>query len=244
MELTFCHPEFECEVREQLGIFDRPLTDADARNVRSLDLTNFSFSLEDLDTLSRFTELTDLGIEMHIVSSSFWRSFSKMQDLYLCCWGGPVDFDSFRKMEDLKSLWVSGGDLSDIDFLNLNALTNLKKLRILGLHEFGTVDLAPLREMPQLRIFYLGWAKKVIDIETIGTMTQLNELKLNGLYVDDLDFLYMLPDTLQLEMCGNHVYGGVDPAKWNRFSKHNISEISVGDYKFDHIDLSALSSNE
>lgn len=34
MRLTFCHPEFEQEVRERLNVFDRDLTDADASLVR------------------------------------------------------------------------------------------------------------------------------------------------------------------------------------------------------------------
>ena len=53
-------------------------------------------------------------------------------------------------------------------------------------------------------------------------------------------FLDTLPDTLRLEMCGNHVYGGVDATKWKRFAEHDICEISVGDQPFAYIDLSVL----
>ena len=51
MQLSFCHPEFEKEVREQINIFDRAITDNDVLSVVELDLSNFDFKEEDIDTL-------------------------------------------------------------------------------------------------------------------------------------------------------------------------------------------------
>ena len=62
MKLTFCHPEFEQEVRERLNVFDRELTDADASLVRELDLSNFDFKEDDIETLFLFSNLTSLDV--------------------------------------------------------------------------------------------------------------------------------------------------------------------------------------
>ena len=247
MDILFHHHEFEYEVRDKLGIPSDPITEEDVLRVTELDLSNFDFLQEDREILALFNNLTSLDINIGYTPSEYWHNFPKLKHFYLCYWGDSVDFVSFQKMTDLEMLWVSGGDYSSIDYLNLEALTDLKHLHYLELHEFGAVDLLPLSRIPQLRGFALRYANKVKNIGVIGSMCQLEELVLDGLHVDSLDFLDLLPDTVQLEMCGNHVYGGVDATKWKRFSKHDICEISVGDYPFNpfgYIDLSVLDGND
>lgn len=247
MGIQFHHPGFEYEVRSNLGKPDEPITEEDALRVTKLDLSDFEFLQEDRNTLVLFKNLTSLDIDIGYTPSEYWHNFPKLKHFSLCYWGGNVDFTSFQKMTDLEMLWVSGGDYSSIDYLNLEALVALRQLHYLELHEFGKVDLLPLSKMPQLNSFALRYADKVENNEIIGSMCQLKELVLDGLYVNSLDFLDSLPDMLQLEMCGNHVYGGVDAARWKRFSKHDICEISVGDHPFDpfeHIDLSVLDGND
>lgn len=240
MVLCFNHSEFEEEVRIAAGIFDRPITEEDVLHVTRLDLSNFDFLPEDMDTLSTFHNLKALDINIGQTHPSFWHSFVYMEDLCVVCWGDCFDFISFRKMTKLTSLTVSGGDYSGINYLNLDALIPLEHLRYLQLHEFGSIDLLPLASMPQLREFELRYANNPINIDVIGSLSQLEALTIDGLYVKDLNFLDSLPDQLQLEMCGNHVHGGVDPRKWKRFAKHDICEISVQDSPFEYIDLSQV----
>ena len=185
MELKFYHYEFEQEVRNQLSVFDRPITDVDARMVTELDLTNFSFKDDDVETLIHFCNLKILGIEMEAKDSTFWNCFSELEDLYWCCWGSAIDFKVFANMKNLTSLCVSGGDYSDIEYKNLDALKELKKLSFLELHEFGPVDIAPLGQMTWLKSLALRYSSKVKNIDTIGTMTFLEELCLDGLYVEN-----------------------------------------------------------
>lgn len=247
MDVVFHHHEFEDEVRSNLRKHNSPITEEDVLCVTELDLSNFNFLREDSETLCLFKNLTSLDINIGHTIPEFWSNFPKLKHLYLCCRGHSVDFTSFQEMQDLEDLLISGGDLSSIDYLNLDALVDLKHLYYLELHEFGTVDLLPLCKMPQLKSFALRYAGEVENIEVIGSMHQLEELELDGLYVDSLDFLDSLPDTLQLKMCGNHVYSGVNAAKWKRFSVYDICEISVGEHPFDpfgYIDLSALNVDE
>ena len=56
-----------------------------------------------------------------------------MEALYVCV-GDDFDFASFQNMKELSYLFVSGGDYSGVDYLNLEALLPLEKLRELRLH--------------------------------------------------------------------------------------------------------------
>ncbi len=239
MELQFNHPEFEDEVRTELGIFNRPITEEDALLVSHLDLSNFDFRTEDMETLLFFKNLKNLNANMWHSTPEFWHNFQHIEELYVCV-GDDFDFSSFQNMKDLSDLFVSGGDYSGVDYLNLEALLPLEKLRKMHLHEFGSVDLLPLASMPQLRELGLHYANKIHNIDVVGDLSQLEELRLTGLYVDSLDFLDRLPDHVRLEMCGIHVYDGVDPQKWKRFAEHDICEISIKDKSYEYIDLSVL----
>ena len=151
-----------------------------------------------------------------------------------------MDFNCFRHMVNLNNLCVSGGDYSGIDYLNLGALQGLKRLEALELHEFGSVDIAPLGSMTQLKWFALRYPDKVINIETISSMVFLEELVLHDLWLDNADFLDGLPDTVRLEMCGMQFYNNVDVRKWKRFTNRDICEIEVKNEYWEYIDLSAL----
>lgn len=240
MDLIFQHSGFEAVVREQLSVFDRPLTEEDAASVTHLDLSEFGFSDEDIDTLCLFKNLKSLSIEIGQTSAAFWRHFNYLEDLYLICLGNYVDFRYFENMKNLTSLVVSGGDYSGIDFQNLQALAPLKHLEELILHEFGHVDIQPLASMPQLKNLGLHYANHVYNIDVIETMVQLESLALVDLKVESLDFLDQLPDQLRLEMSGISVHNSVDPKKWRRFSEHDVSEITTADKPFEYINLSEL----
>lgn len=239
MELQFYHPEFEEEVRTQLEILDRPITEEDVLSVLRLDLSNFDFPAEDMKTLSFFKNLKALDINIRHSTPDFWLNFPHMEDLYACV-GDDFDFTSFQNMKELSYLFVSGGDYSNIDYLHLESLLPLEKLREVHLHKFGSVDLLPLSSMPQLRELGVHYANKVHNINIIGLLSQLEELRLMGLDVESLDFLDQLPGHIRLEMCSIHVYCGVEPLKWKRFVEHDICEISVNDKPYEYIDLSAL----
>lgn len=245
MNLLFHNSEFEHEVREQLKIFDRGITDADALLVSELYLLNFDFENKDIDTLIHFKNLKNLSLQIKNTDSSFWSNFSQLKYLCLISLDGPVDFSIFHDMKNLISLTVSGGDYSDIAFENLENLIPLEHLEHLELHEFGSADLSPLASMNSLKSLAVRYPCEVKNIATIGKMTQLERLVLDGLYVENLDFLDMLPDSVELEMCGIEIYGTphVDVGKWKRFLKRDICEIEVKNQYWEYIDLSALNSN-
>lgn len=239
MELTLVRPEFEKQVREKLNIYDRPITEQDVLAITDIDLSEL-YRCDELETLSHFHNLTSLSVSTGNVPATFWNNFPLMEELCWICLNGPVDFNCFRHMPNLNNLCVSGGDYSGIDYINLYALQGLKKLEALELHEFGSVDIAPLGSMTQLKWFALRYADKVINIETISKMGFLEELVMDDLWLENADFLDGLPDTVRLEMCGMQFYNDVDVRKWRRFKERDICEIEVKHEYWEYIDLSAL----
>ena len=111
----------------------------------------------------------------------------------------------------------------------LDSLIPLPHLESLTLHEFGSVDLAPLAHMPRLRQLSLLYADSVEGIEAIGKLHHLERLSLCGLTLEQLDFLDALPAHIMLELCGIEIIGETDAvaAKWRRFPRRDICGIQV-----------------
>ena len=243
MELSFRNPKFENEIRNQLNIFDRAITDNDALLITELDLTCFCMENEDLDLLIYFKNLTDLSLETGNKNILFGNSFPKLESLLWITGRSSVDFSIFSGMKNLTDLTVSGGDYSNITFENLDALISLQKLRELELHEFGASDFAPLKEMKQLKFLSVCYSDKVKNIEAIGAMTHLEKLTLVGLTVEHLDFLDTLPDHIKMEMCDIQISSPetVDVKKWNRVPNRDIGEIKIKvNGLWESLDLSEL----
>lgn len=229
--LIFHHREFENEVRQQTQIFDRPVPAEEVKTVKQLDLSNFDFLEEDEQTLMLFCGLERLFINTASENHSFLSALTNLKELDLTCHNerNTVDFRVFRHLEKLQWLFVSGGDISDIDFLNLDALIEVPSLRVLRLHEFGTVDLQPLAQMPWLTDFFCGYANDVAHMEAIGNLRDLKSLELVAVKADTLDFLDMLPADMHLELCGVTVQKDSGTERLQRFSSYDICEMTIGD---------------
>ncbi len=228
--LVFHHREFERDVRKKLNKPEGQITDSDVSVITELVCTNYTFKHEDLDTLKCFINLEKLFIETIDSDLSFLCSFRKLKELEVICISSAdeIDFSAFSELRNLECLFVSGGDISDIDFINTNALTGLKKLTDLSFHEFGTVDLSFLNQMPWIEEFLCGYAYEVLNIESIGKLKKLESLTLIDIEIENLDFLDSLPDTMSLELCGLEIQNGIDMEKLKRFSETDIDEITVG----------------
>lgn len=228
--ITFHHPEFEEAVREELNIMDGPITEQDLLKVNSLECFNFDFETEDLETLKCCRNLRRLDFNNYTGVLDFFDSFPLLEELYIETRGQQncVDFQVFSKLHCLKKLWISGGPASDMDLTHLNALCLLKDLRLLHLHEFGKVDLLFLERMPWLEDFACRYGNEVKDAASIGALMNLSSLCLDGIEVDDLDFLDSLPDSMFLQMCGVEVHEGINPDKLRRFREVDVAEMTVG----------------
>ena len=236
--LSFLNRKFTATAWNAVKVLDRPPVPADALQVKRLDCTEYDFSEADLKLLCAFHCLESLSISLGSCDLSFLSTFPHLKWLYLECWNreNRVDFRSFTVLSDLEYLCVSGGDLSDMDYLNLSALTGLRGLRSLHLHEFGETDLAPLAEMPWLEEFSCGYANHISHIEAVGSLQNLKTLTLQGLETDNLDFLALLPADMELVLCGLNVKDICRPALWQRFRKADVCEITFTDGYFGDAD--------
>ena len=158
MELQFHNKEFEDVVRHELLIYDRPLTDEDALLAYDLDCSEFTFDIEDCETLCAFKNLDWLSINVGFEDLSFLKELPELEELSMEFYRHNFDFSYLVPLQNLRTLFVSGGDISDFEFHNFEELTKLPHLEDLSLHEFGTVNLAALRQMPYLKGFFCGYA--------------------------------------------------------------------------------------
>ena len=228
-ELTFIDPRFESTVRDQLDIYDRPIFGSDVLKVGFLDCSNFTFrETADLPTLMLFRNLHTLHLEIAADDFSFLRAFPKLTELSICCVNQTFfDVRSLTHLDSLHDLFLCADPGYSIELRHLDALPTLKNLRDLSLHDVGSIDLAPLCEMPWLEYFSCCYAAEVKNIDAIGHLTDLKSLSLVDLAVDDLSFLDLLPDKMELTACGLEIKNGFERQRLTRFLEHDISEITV-----------------
>ena len=226
-ELLFYNKRFEKAVRNELQIFDRPITEEDALKAEKLSCWEFTFDIEDCDTLSAFKNLTYLEINVGFEDLSFLDNLQNLADLSIDFYRDNFDFAYLLPLKKLEIVFISGGDMSGFKFHNFEALTKLPNLKDIGLHEFGTVDLSALKDMPHLKAFFCGWADKVYNIEAISNLVNLELLRLIDVTIPNLDFMRSLPNEMALELCGVNILADVDLEELQRFKECDLDEIET-----------------
>lgn len=226
-ELLFYNCEFEDAVRKKLLIKDRPIYVSDVLKVFDLDLSEVDFDVRDSDTLCKFENLECLYIDFGFEDISFLSCLKKLNELNLEYYCSVFDFKYLSKLKCLKKLFVSGGCWSNMRLVNLEFISDISSLEQLALHEFGCVDLRPLRKMQQLRSFYCGYAEKVYNYNAIGSLVNLEELTLIDFQMDNIEFLKELPANMHLLLCGTEFTKEIDVSIFNRFVEKDVSELII-----------------
>ena len=227
--ITFHDSAFERDIREALGKENGPVTIEDLLSIHELSCEIYNnHNIEDLETVCKCRNLEELYIELWGCDTDFQflSSFPSLKELYVIS-GCDVDFCSFTVLPKLTKLVVSGGDWSHIDYCNMDALIQMPNLTSLTLHEFGTVDLSFLKGMPWLTEFFCGWAKHVYNVDSIGSLKNLDHLTLIMIEMDNLDFLNKLPDSLSLELSGSEVHDGFNENMFLRFQEADVYDMTI-----------------
>lgn len=227
-EIVFDEHGFEYEVRNELNIFDRPITDEDILNLTYLALVDFDFSHKDSDILSLCKNLEHLAMDTCDEKLDFLKPLTKLESFDIVSFphNNCFDFSNLEHLKNLSVLRVSGGDISDMELVNTDALLNLPNLKELHFHEFGSVDLSPLRQMEQLEFFFCGYADEVRNIDALKYLTNLNHLELIDIEVDNLNFLDNFPDDIEIELSLN-IKNDVDWEKLKRFKKLEVYDTYI-----------------
>lgn len=225
--LTFQDDFFERRVREATGIMEGPVTEEDALYVAKLDLS--CVKEQDMNTLQMFINLEHLNVTLIEDQIKVLEHFPKLRTLCLDAYAqyDGLDFSIFTYLPNLEDLWISGGDVSDMELKNPEKLTSLKHLKALGFHEFGRVDLHFLEEMPWIEEFFCGYAGVVRHVDSIGKLISLKSLELVGFDVNNLNFLDNLPGNTVVSLCGMDVYAGIDVSGFERFVRFDMDGMTV-----------------
>lgn len=226
-ELQFNNKKFEDVVRQELLIYDRPITEEDALLAYDLDCSEFTFDIEDCETLCVFKNLDWLSINVNFEDLSFLKGLTNLEELSIEFYQTFFDCSYLVALKKLRSLSISGGDWSDFEFHYFEEIAKLTKLENLGLHEFGTINLSALRQMPHLKCFYCGYADKVYNIEAVSYLVNLESLTLIDITMPNLDFLRTLPNEMILELCGVNILEDIDFTELHRFQEYDLSEIEI-----------------
>lgn len=228
-ELRFHNKHFEAAVRDELLIFDRPITADDALLAYDLDCSYFVFDFEDCDTLCAFKKLEWLHINVDFEDLSFLQGLVNLEELRVEFFNDNYfDLSYLIPLQKLNALAVCGGYGETIfDFRNFDALVKLPCLQSLTLHEFGAVDLSALKHMPNLTGFQCSYANKVYNVEAISNLVNLIDLVLVDITVPNLDFMKTLPDEMMLTLSGVNCLEKVDLTELHRFKEYDISDIEV-----------------
>lgn len=225
--LRFHNKEFEDVVRQELLIYDRPLTKEDALLACDLDCSEFTFDIEDCETLCAFKNLDWLSINVGFEDLSFLKELPKLEELFMEFYRHNYNLSYLTPLKNLRTLFVSGGIISDFEFHNFEELTKLSHLEELSLHEFGTVNLAALKQMPYLKGFFCGYANEVQNIEAISYLVNLEDLTLIDVTLPNIDFLRTLPSTMVLDLCCVNVLENVDFKELERFEECDLDDIEI-----------------
>lgn len=223
-ELCFHNEIFETVVRHELSIYDRPILDTDIKELIDLDCSDFTFSDEDCEILMLCEKLELLYINIGADRLAFLERMVNLDKLVLETWN-TVDFNYFSSLRNIRTLVVSGGDVSSIDFKNLEALEQLEYLEDLTLHEFGSADLRPLKKLPNLKNLYIGYANKLYNIDAISSLKCLETLSLISIDIDNFDFLDGLSADTVLLFDSLNVESDIDIEKFSRFEKCDYEDI-------------------
>ena len=220
--LSFYNKDFESIVRDELGIFDRPITEEDALSLDLLDLSDFTFDIEDCSTLCFFRNLDWLDINIGFNNLAFLGELSLLTELNIEFHGDTFDFSHLTPLKNLDCLQVSGGDWSDFRFVYLEELSWLPNLTSLALHEFGSIDLFGLKKLPHLSSFYCGYGREVKNANAISHLVNLKALTLVDITVDTLSFLDLLDRDAILGLFSINVLDDFDIKSLDRFNKNEI----------------------
>lgn len=167
----------------------------------------YSLGLTKYDTLTKeYTEdikvlqLEDKGIE----TLDGIEALTSLRELYLD--DNPLkDIGAIKELEQLEVLSI---DIFNPQITNLNALVNLTNLKELYVTCNLITDISPLENLKALRILHLfthHGQSQIKNIEIIGSLINLEELRLEGNSIRDIDFLEELSNLKWLDLGRNFI---------------------------------------
>lgn len=221
------NPKFEMEIRKRLSIFDRGITIEDTLHLEELDCSEMLLDMEDCKTISLFKNLKSLSIKLTSGDLSFLQTLEELEELFIEFCGDAFDLSYLMSLKELEWLEITGDNNAKFVFQNTESLANLHKLKRICLHEFGKIDLAVLKYMPQLNDLYCACADQIDNMEAISNLTNLRSLVLADIAVDNLDFLKNMKRDIHLDLCRIEIYKDIDLEFLKQFEDCEVEDLIV-----------------
>lgn len=153
-----------------------------ANNLQQLWLNNNG--IDDLTPISHLTKLQQLYLsDNQITGLEALEDLTKLKGLYL---GGNQisDISFLTGLNGLQELWLYDNNVPN-QSLDLNALSSLTNLEVLGLQSDGITDLTPLTGLTKLQSLNLN-NNQISNLTPLAGLTNLHGLYLGNNQIDDL----------------------------------------------------------
>ena len=168
-EVTLSDPAIDSDVRTTLMFgADTAIYTSDLWSISEYEVPAEAVSVEDLQYMTQLKKLTIS--EKEIGSLAFLSGMTQLEELRLINCSLPDEIDTIAALPALKSLTLSGCNLSTI-----SRLTNAVGLTYLDVSSNAIGDISILSAMPQLSVLNLSH-NAVTDLTPLSSLTQLTEL--------------------------------------------------------------------
>ena len=195
--------------------------------LEDLNLTNNK--IKDPKSLAKLTKLRQLVLRKNLMNNLDFLNDLKVESLDISMNSVLKDYiPNNLKLENLKSLNLSGIGLDNISFLK-----NSGKLESLVAEENAIKDLTPLAELKSLRTLYLD-RNNISDITALKDLVSLEELLLYKNNIENVDALKDKKYLYRLMLNDNLGLKNIDALK----DVPNISSIDISNTSV--TDISAL----
>ncbi len=224
---------------------------APVAGLKNLKKLRLQVAAPDLSPVSGLTELTDIEVSDDAVNNVAWMSnLTKLSQVRIsgekiASYKGLPSLPNLRQAafynaqpDDLSPIAEAMPNLTRLE-LNYNTiqdltpLTKLSKLNDLNLYGATVKDFSPLAGCPALRTM-MYYAVKDADFSTLGTLTQVTELKGGLTKLDNIDWVANLPNLKKFDVFAEYV------KDYSPLTKINLEDFQIWNMREPVGDLAAV----
>ena len=201
-EIEWKSEYLESAVRDDLGIYDRPIMHSDLLNVKELDLTyEGEVDLTFLGEMKNLKSLT-LFLDAHFdTDTRFIRNLTKLESLEISN-SGIIDMNDLVNLQSLKKLYMGWEMILNVD--SLARLANLEELTFFtcSINEAEKLgDVCSKKNLKELTMIY----QNNIDYSFLQKCTNLTSLKVNYGGIENIEMLSGLTKLVRLDLGDNGI---------------------------------------
>jgi len=148
----------------------------------------------DLTNISKCHNLNDILLRLTCIDSlEYFSNLSKLKDLYLIGGRNRIDFKGINNCDALETIRLESFDIPDLN--GIENVSNIKSLEILYCYSDDTdvaandtVNLNPLKKLPELESLMLVYYNYPIDISALDECQNLKYVELSNCLLINSDF--------------------------------------------------------